>query len=131
MTLQKMKHAAAAFVVLFGGAATAQATILQPGDVMIMGANTANPDMISVVALVDLQIGDSFSITDSGWKADNSGFRNTEGVLTYTATGAVPAGTVLSYINTGTISSGFSSNAPTNFSLNASNESLIVYTGTI
>ncbi|MBD2359688.1 ExeM/NucH family extracellular endonuclease [Anabaena minutissima FACHB-250] len=109
------------------------ATILNSGDIAITGYNTTNPDSIRLVVLVDIGAGTTFNITDNGWQSIGS-FRTGEGVLTYTAPENISAGTVLTWTN-GNVnnnnSPGFNSNNPSNFALNASGDSLIIYTGTL
>ena len=113
-----------------------RATTLTAGDLALIGINTDNPDSVGVVVLVDLTAGTTFNITDNGWLAAG-GFRSGEGVLTYTVpTGGITKGTVLIWTNSMTIpgsglDSGWSSAAPSSFSLNSSGESVIIYTGTL
>ncbi|QIR38943.1 endonuclease/exonuclease/phosphatase [Tolypothrix sp. PCC 7910] len=104
-------------------------TILNPGDVAIVGFNTSNPDSIRFLVLVDIEADTSFNVTDNGWLS-SGGFRTGEGILTYTAPTKIPAGTVLTWVNSGTNNSpGFSSNNPSNFALNATGDSLTIFTG--
>ncbi len=108
---------------------------LTQGDIAIAGYNTTNPDSIRLVVLVDIAAGTTFNITDNGWQSSGSGsFRTGEGILTYTAPTDISAGTVLTWTN-GNVnnnnSPGFNSNNPSNFALNASGDSLIIYTGTL
>ncbi|MBD2168748.1 choice-of-anchor I family protein [Calothrix membranacea FACHB-236] len=103
-------------------------TILNPGDVAIVGFNTNNPDSIRFLLLVDIEADTSFNVTDNGWLS-SGGFRTGEGILTYTAPTKIPAGTVLTWVNSGTNNSpGFSSNNPSNFALNVTGDSLIIFT---
>lgn len=119
------------FFYLFAHLIIMAATILNPGDIAIAGYNTTNPDTIRVVVLVDIGAGTTFNITDNGWQSSGS-FRTGEGILTYTAPTDISAGTVLTWTNGSSNNSpGFNSNSPSNFALNASGESLIIYTGTL
>ncbi|GAX34368.1 hypothetical protein [Nodularia sp. NIES-3585] len=106
---------------------------LTQGDIAIAGYNTTNPDSIRLVVLIDIVAGTTFNITDNGWLSSGS-FRTGEGILTYTAPTDISAGTVLTWTN-GNVnnnnSPGFNSNSPSNFALNASGDSLIIYTGTL
>jgi predicted extracellular nuclease len=105
--------------------------MLTPGDIAIAGFNTTNPDAIRFLILTDIAAGTSFSVTDNGWQSSGS-FRPGEGVLTYVAPTDLPAGTVLTWVNGSSSNSpGFSSNNPSNFALNATGDSLIIYTGTL
>ncbi|BAB77800.1 ExeM/NucH family extracellular endonuclease [Anabaena sp. FACHB-709] len=107
------------------------ATTLKPGDIAIAGYNTTNPDSIRLVVLVDIGAGTTFNITDNGWQSSGS-FRTGEGILTYTAPQNISAGTVITWTNGSSSNSpGFNSNNPSNFALNASGDSLIIYTGTL
>ncbi|MBW4643463.1 MAG: ExeM/NucH family extracellular endonuclease [Goleter apudmare HA4340-LM2] len=107
------------------------ATTLNPGDIAIVGYNTTNPDSIRLVVLVDIGSGTTFNITDNGWQSSGS-FRTGEGILTYTAPTDIAAGTVLTWTNgSNSNSPGFNSNNPSNFALNASGDSLVIYTGAL
>ena len=67
-------------------------TVLVPGDIAITGVNMDNPDQISIVFLVDITSGTQISITDNGWKADNT-WRSNEGIHTWIAPNDLSAGT--------------------------------------
>lgn len=58
-------------------------TILQPGDIAIIGFNFKDPDEFSFITMVDLDPGTVVHFTDCGWTSDNS-FREREGIVTYT-----------------------------------------------
>lgn len=104
---------------------------LTQGNIAIAGYNTTNPDSIRLVVLVDITAGTTFNITDNGWQSSGS-FRTGEGILTYTAPVDISAGTVLTWTNGSSDNSpGFNSNNPSSFALNASGDSLIIYTGTL
>lgn len=107
------------------------ATPLNPGDIAIVGFNTSNPDSIRFLVLADIDSGTTFNVTDNGWQSSGN-FRTGEGILTYTAPTDITAGTVLTWVNgNNNNSSGFNSNNPSNFALNASGDSLTIYTGTL
>lgn len=63
-------------------------TLLQPGDVAVIGYNFKDPDQFSFIFLKPVAAGTVVHITDSGYDAATSAFRAGEGYLTYT----VPAG---------------------------------------
>ncbi len=63
-------------------------TPLQPGDVAVIGYNFKDPDQFSFIFLKHVVAGTIVHITDCGYDATTSGFREGEGYLTYT----VPAG---------------------------------------
>lgn len=73
--------------LLFSPRAYAQ-TVLQPGDVAVIGYNFKDPDQFSFIFLKHVVAGTILHITDSGYDAATSAFRVGEGYLTYT----VPAG---------------------------------------
>lgn len=83
-------------------------TILNPGDISIVGydANTGGSnDLIAFVNLVDLNPGTSFIVTDNGFEIDAAGgvrdysWGSGEGVmkLTWNGPGILPKGTVTTY----------------------------------
>jgi len=75
------------------------------------------------VPLVDLDAGTVIYFTDNGWS--NGTWRTGEGTVTYTAPGAITAGTVLSYRST--TANGFTSNP--NFNLSGSGDTILAYQG--
>jgi predicted extracellular nuclease len=106
-------------------------TTLTAGDIAIVGFNTSTTDGIRFLVLTDITAGTTFNVTDNGWQSTGS-FRAGEGVLSYTAPTDITAGTVLNWTNlAATNSPGFSSNNPASFALNASGDSLIVYSGAL
>lgn len=66
-----------------------------PGDVMIVGVHSDNPDAVALVALRDLPKGWVIRITDNAY--DNSSFKSNEGTLSLTLSNTIPAGTVFGY----------------------------------
>jgi len=124
------KTLSVALAVTFVALSQAGAAI-SAGDLAFIGANCSTTDGLGILVLRDLALNDTFTITDNGWLAAG-GFRTGEGTLVYTAPGAVAAGTVLTWTNGQNITgTGWSSNNPSNFALNASGDSLIILTGTI
>jgi hypothetical protein len=104
---------------------------LVSGDIAIVGFNTSTTDGIRFLVLTDITAGTTFNVTDNGWQSTGS-FRTGEGVLGYTAPSDISAGTILTWTNSATTNSpGFSSNSPANFALNASGDSIIVYSGAL
>jgi Ca2+-binding RTX toxin-like protein len=70
------------------------ATVLNPGDIAIVGYITnGSPDSFSFVPLVDLSAGTEIYFTDSGWISNE--FRDTEGIIKFTANSDIAAGTVI------------------------------------
>lgn len=74
------------------------ATTLSIGDIAIVQFNssisTGSADTFSFVFLRSVEAGTTISFTDNGWLAAG-GFRPGEGTVTYTAPGAIAAGTVI------------------------------------
>lgn len=76
-------------------------TTFQPGDLAIVGysADTtagpgATPKSLAFVVLTDVEAGTVVNFTDNGWLAAG-GFRANEGIVSYTFSGPVAAGTVI------------------------------------
>jgi lamin tail-like protein/type IX secretion system substrate protein len=87
-----MKKMAYLFILLFAFSQTTFGqTVLSAGDIAITGVNMDNPDEISIVFLVDIEIGTEIKFTDNGWKADNT-WRTGEGIHVWTASTTYSAG---------------------------------------
>ncbi len=76
-----------------------RAQTLNPGDLAVIGWN-ALTDKVHLVVLVDIDAGMEIKITDRGWNGDQATRAFTasltgDGVVTWTVSGAVTAGTVL------------------------------------
>ncbi len=99
-------------------------TILTAGDIVIVGVNCDDPDDFAFVPLVDLNAGTVINFTDNGWLSTNT-FRSGEGVKTFRAPSAIPAGKVIVYTSN---SIRFTSSG--SFALSASGDQLIAYQGT-
>ncbi len=99
------------------------ASILAPGDVVLVTLNASVPDGFDAVPLVPLEEGTVVCFTDNAWS--NTAWRSTEGVITYTATGTVAAGTILSY--RGSDTNGFTKSG--SFQLSMAGDTLLVYQG--
>ena len=97
---------------------------LAAGDLMIVTANADDAEGFDVVPLVDLDAGTVIYFTDNGWS--NGTWRASEGTVTYTAPGAVSAGTVLSYRSTN--ENGFVKTGA-NFALSGSGDTILAYQG--
>lgn len=70
---------------------------LNPGDVAIVGYS-ADDNTFSFGVFVDVPTGTEIKFTDNGWEADDE-FRPGEGIVTFTATKTIPAGTVITPAN--------------------------------
>ncbi|MEL6319401.1 MAG: ExeM/NucH family extracellular endonuclease, partial [Cyanobacteria bacterium J06626_14] len=101
------------------------ATILSAGDLAVIGVNSDNPDAFSFVLLVDIDAGTEIFFTDNGVFSDGS-FRANEGVVKYTASTAVSAGTVIEFTGIG----GDFTEEDAGFALSASGDQVIAYQGT-
>ncbi|MCK6611890.1 MAG: hypothetical protein L6Q78_12730 [Bacteroidia bacterium] len=103
---------------------------LSIGNIAIIGFNPSTTDALSWVALTDIPQNTIIRFTDNGF-SDSLTALSGEGILEYVAPSLIAKGTVVSWSNgmnvTGT---GWSSNAPSNFALNASGEQLFAFQGT-
>jgi hypothetical protein len=101
-------------------------TILQPGDIAIVGYNFKNPDEFTFITFVDLEPGTIIYITDCGWTSNND-FRPGEGIVTYTVpTGGKVKGSAITFgIDPGFTTTGVSGF----FGLSTAGDQLIVYQG--
>src|SRR5262245_49653621 len=70
------------------------ATVLSVGDIAIVQYNSGGTDAFTFVFLRDVDAGTVVNFTDNGWQAAG-GFRAGEGTVTYTASGAIAAGTIV------------------------------------
>ena len=104
-------------------------TDLKVGDVVITGVNATNPDVFDFVPLVDLTAGMQLKFTDNGWY-HNGGFRNNEGVATYTVpAGGLARGTKVIYsADPSVCAPGFTTTGQ--FALGDDGDQLLVYQGT-
>ncbi len=96
---------------------------LAAGDLVIVTADADATEGFDAVPLVDLDAGTVIYFTDNGWT--NGTWRGNEGTITYTAPGAIAAGTVLSYRSVnenGFVKSG-------SFDLSASGDTILAYQG--
>lgn len=110
-----------------GGAVTPAhgAAALAPGELAVITVNADDPEGFDCVPLVSLDAGTVLSFTDNAWS--NGAWRGNEGLVTYTATAAVAAGTVLAY--RGTNENGFSRSG--SFDLSAAGDTLLVFQGAV
>ncbi|MES2780573.1 MAG: hypothetical protein V4651_11805, partial [Bacteroidota bacterium] len=110
-------------------AVSGDVTNLNLGDIAVIGCNVSTTDAISFVALTSIPANTIIRFTDNGY-SDATTQMGTEGYLVYTAPSTIAAGTVISWNNGMTIAgTGWSSTAPSNFSLNTTGEQLFVYQG--
>jgi endonuclease I len=75
--------------------------LLQPGDIMIVGVQSDNPDWVALLTLRNVPVSTMLLLTDNVWiKAHSSyeaAFRSNEGSLVLTIPADLPAGTVFGY----------------------------------
>jgi len=110
--------------ILSISSATIGQTILNPGDIVIISMKADNPDDFRFIPLVNLDAGTEIFFTDNGWKASTSEFRNNEGILKYTASSLITAGTNIAY----DANSDFMS-VSGSFSLATSGDQILAYQG--
>ncbi len=111
------------------------ATNLVAGDIAIYGMMThtagtnVSNDSFAFVTLRDIPTGTQIKFTDNGWAASNA-FRASEGIITWTATSCVPAGTAVQWVftNTPQVTQGLVT-SNNNFALNVNAEQIIAYQG--
>lgn len=103
-------------------------TVLQPGDVAVIGYNFKDPDQFSFIFLRDVAAGTVLRITDCGYDATLSAFRIGEGILTYVVpVNGLKAGSIVTYPDdSGFISQGISGF----FGLALDGDQLIFFQGT-
>ena len=70
------------------------ATVLSVGDIAIVQYNSSTTNSFTFVFTRDVEAGTSVNFTDNGWLAAGE-FRAGEDTVTYTAAGAVTAGTIV------------------------------------
>jgi|GEM_PF-2579667 len=118
------------FVMLFVSGQSFAQTTLAAGDIAFLSVNSDNADQFTLVLLVDLQASTVINITDNGFSSTTAG-RTGEGFLTFTVpTGGYTKGQTFTWTNGMTISgTPWNSNAPNNFSFNASGDQLFAFQG--
>ena len=98
-------------------------TDLSPGSIMVIGVNSDNPDVVSMVALTNIAEGTKIIMTDNAWTGTN--FRSNEGTVEMTVgTGGMMAGTVFCY---GCDDSTVWQSVGGNFALSASGDTVLLY----
>lgn len=109
--------------------ATNPVSQLSAGDIAFTGYNADNPDGWSFVALVDIDANTTIQFTDNGWRAAG-GFRTGEGVLAWTTSAVVPAGTEVQIVNN-VASIGTAFTLLGSVALSTSGDQLIAFQGTL
>ncbi|MCV6636599.1 choice-of-anchor D domain-containing protein [Candidatus Albibeggiatoa sp. nov. NOAA] len=108
----------------------AAGTTLSAGDIVIIGVNADDPDEFSFIPLVNLEPGTEITFTDSGW-LDTNTFRGGEGAVKYTASSAISAGTLVTFVGIGgNFTSADDSNVGNyGFSLSANGDQILAFQG--
>jgi hypothetical protein len=99
----------AALAVMLGGEATANFVI---GDIQIIGYRSSADDAIALVTWKDIAVGESLHFTDSGFFSDGT-LRDSEDIMTWTATSALSAGSVIRITSPNTASVTFNTGSVT------------------
>lgn len=69
---------------------------LSPGDIMVIAVNSANPDLVAMVALKNIPANTPIYMTDNAWTG--RGFRTNEGVMRLSVpSSGIDAGTIFGY----------------------------------
>ena len=114
------------------------ATILNPGDVAILGIESHTPDGFTFVLLVDVDATTTINFTDVGYDSTNSvyfGTSSVESVVSWTSGVAIDAGTVIVVSESTETPNSLSATAGTatvtagNFSMIADGEELLAFQG--
>eukprot|EP00534_Pseudo-nitzschia_fraudulenta_P008538 CAMPEP_0201142556 /NCGR_PEP_ID=MMETSP0851-20130426/4189_1 /ASSEMBLY_ACC=CAM_ASM_000631 /TAXON_ID=183588 /ORGANISM="Pseudo-nitzschia fraudulenta, Strain WWA7" /LENGTH=514 /DNA_ID=CAMNT_0047416237 /DNA_START=139 /DNA_END=1680 /DNA_ORIENTATION=- len=95
----------------------------QPGDVMVVGVHSANPDLVGLLALEDLPSGYVIYMTDNAY--DGNSFASNEGIISLTLPGTVKAGTLFGYGEDLLYGSSWTSFG--SFALSTSGDTVLVY----
>lgn len=101
------------------------------GAFAIIGVQTDDPDIVTIVALEDLKEGATFTFTDNAW-VSATGFAVNEGYFEWTVSPSIPAGTPVTF-NGGTTwsaTTGIVSSAGTYPSLSTSGDQVTAFRGT-
>mmetsp|Transcript_18905 Transcript_18905/g.38826 ORF Transcript_18905/g.38826 Transcript_18905/m.38826 type:complete len:538 (+) Transcript_18905:115-1728(+) len=97
-----------------------------PGDVLVVGVHSDNPDLLALVALVDLPAGFRVHVTDNAYNGNS--FASNEGTTTLTIPETLKAGTIFGY-GDGVLhgSSWVAEKGGRGFRLSSSGDTIIVY----
>lgn len=121
---------AVAAAVLSAPAASAQTT-LTPGDIVVVGFTSSNPDAFALLFTTRVESGTAFSVTERGVQSDRTTLRpGGEGTVTFTTTRDIPAGTIFPFeIGSTPHPVNVTATASGSFQLAAGEDQLIVYQG--
>ena len=107
---------------------TSAATILQPGDLQLVGYSSDSPDSVSWVTWVPIDEGTEIRFTDNGWKVSGE-FRSGESDALWTAGSPLVAGTVVVFTAGSAPSSG--STVGQLSGLSASGDQVLAFQGSV
>lgn len=110
-------------------------TTLSAGDIAIIQYNSDNtggaPEIIKFITFSSFESGTVINFTDHGWKSDNT-FRDTEGVVAWTATRDFICGEIVTMEMPTTSGSGFTlSTIDSGFALTTSGDQIIAFQGDV
>jgi endonuclease I len=98
---------------------------LVEGDVAVVGYNSNAPKSVALVLLNDMRAGAQLLMTDNAYLG--SAFKTTEGVVTFTASAALPRGTVLVWTAAAT---GWT-NTSGSFALSTAGDNVVLLSGSL
>jgi len=100
--------------------------LLAPGDVMVVGVQSDNPDLVALLALADISAGTWIHVTDNAW--NGSAFRTNEGTVSLRVPATIQQGTVFGYGSSNLLyGNQWESKTDAGFSLSASGDTVLVY----
>jgi len=104
----------------------------QPGDVMIVGLNSDEPDLLALVALEDLAEGVVIHVTDNAFDEESGKFRTNEGTKSLTLNEPIKSGTVFGFgEGLKKYSSSWVDGPSKNFDLSTRGDTIVVYASTL
>ncbi len=98
---------------------------LVEGDVAVVGYNSNAPKSVALVLLNDVPVGAQLMMTDNAYLG--SAFKTTEGAVTFTASSALPRGTVLVW----TAAAKGWTNTSGSFALSISGDNIVLMSGSL
>ena len=109
---------------------TLQANQLRPGDIALLTVSSDNGDAFNFVVLKDLDYTTVVKFTDKGWDTTNTSFSaGSEGIITWSYIGYIPAGTVVGVYNGADSSSIGQLSKSGSFNISSSGDQILVYQG--
>jgi hypothetical protein len=126
---QPMKRILLILILAGGSLPLAAQTLLYPGDVALVNVNADGDKNFDVLLLKEIAAGTVIYFTDDAWINATQQFRGSEGIMSYTASSGMPAGSVLSCpgINGG---NGFAK-VSGSFNPSGSGDNIILYQGSV